>query len=231
METKTRAVVLRMVKYGESKLVVDMFTEEHGRVAFMVSASNSHKGRNKRRLFQPLSLLYIRYDHRLKPGLQTLREASLAYPLSDLPTHPHKLPIAFFLSEFLCHATRDEQQNLPLFHFIAESVTWLDGAREGFANFHVVFMTRLTAFLGFMPNTEDYRPGYVLSSTCVRVLSAVMCPCIPSSCPRMSRPSFPFCCACAMRTWPVSPFPASSATAVRRLFLPITSSTCQTSPT
>lgn len=161
METKTRAVVLRMVKYGESKLVVDMFTEEHGRVAFMVSASNSPKGRNKRRLFQPLSLLYIRYDHRLKPGLQTLREASLAYPLSDLPTHPHKLPIAFFLSEFLCHATRDEQQNLPLFHFIAESVTWLDGAREGFANFHVVFMTRLTAFLGFMPNTEDYRPGYV----------------------------------------------------------------------
>lgn len=95
METKTRAVVLRMVKYGESKLVVDMFTEEHGRVAFMVSASNSHKGRNKRRLFQPLSLLYIRYDHRLKPGLQTLCEASLAYPLSDLPTHPHKLPIAF----------------------------------------------------------------------------------------------------------------------------------------
>lgn len=161
MEIKTQAIVLRVVKYGDNKLVVDMFTEEHGRVAFMVSVSASSRGRNKRRLFHPLSMLYVRYDHRMKSGLQTLREARLAFPLSGLTSLPDKLSIVFFLSEFLYHATRDEQRNLALFRFIAEGITWLDGAREGYANFHVVFMMRLSAFLGFMPNTEDYHAGYV----------------------------------------------------------------------
>ena len=32
-------------------------------------------------------------------------------------------------------------------------------ASEGYANFHLVFMIRLSMFLGFFPNLESYEPG------------------------------------------------------------------------
>ena len=35
----------------------------------------------------------------------------------------------------------------------------LDTCTEQFANFHLVFMMRLTRFIGFYPNTEDYHDG------------------------------------------------------------------------
>ncbi len=159
MEIKTRAIVLRAVKYGEQKLIADLLTEEHGRLSFVVSISKSTKGKMKKQLFQPLTILYIRYDYRVRLNLQVLCEARVAIPFRDLQFDPLKLPISLFVADFLYHATRGEQCNVPLFSFVVDSVLWLDNARDGFSNFHIVFMTRLTAFLGFMPNTEDYRAG------------------------------------------------------------------------
>lgn len=161
MEIKTRAVVLRAIKFGEHKLITDLLTEEQGRLSFVVSVSTSPKGKMKKQIFQPLAIIYIRYDYRAKAHLQVLREARVAVPFRDLPFQPFKLSIALFVAEFLCHATKDEQRNLPLFGFVVDSILWLDNAERGFSSFHIVFMVRLSAFLGFMPNTEDYRIGDV----------------------------------------------------------------------
>ncbi len=153
--------MLRVVKYGDHKLIADLFTEEQGRLSFVVHTSQSPHGKMKKQLFQPLTLLYIRYDYRSKASLQLLREARVSTPFSDLPYQPFKLSMALFLAEFLCYATKDEQQHLPLFGFVVESVLWLDNAREGFSNFHIVFILRLSSFLGFMPNVENYQAGDV----------------------------------------------------------------------
>lgn len=161
MEIKTRAIVLRVVKYGDHKLIVDMFTEEQGRLSFMAYVSPSARGKMKKHLFQPLALLSVRYDYRMKANLQVLREVRVSVPFRDLPFQPFKLSMVLFLAEFLCHATKDEQQNLPLFEFVTESVLWLDDARGGFSNFHIVFISRLSSFLGFMPNVENYQTGDV----------------------------------------------------------------------
>lgn len=63
--------------------------------------------------------------------------------------------MSMFLAELLGQATRNEQVNVPLFSFIVESVAWLDQAQGNYANFHIVFMVRLTFFLGFSPNLES----------------------------------------------------------------------------
>ena len=69
--------------------------------------------------------------------------------------HPFKLSMTMFLAEFLTYATRDERDNSPLFQFVAYSLEWLDGVSEGFSNFHLVFMMRMSRFIGFFPNVED----------------------------------------------------------------------------
>ena len=46
MEIKTSAIVLQTIKYGDSQLIVDFFTEKLGRLSFMVRVPKSSKGTN-----------------------------------------------------------------------------------------------------------------------------------------------------------------------------------------
>ena len=156
---KTRAIVLRAMKYGDSRLIVDMFTEEQGRVSFAVSISKSQKGRMKKPLFMPLTIVEVNYDFRMKSELQKLRDIRISLPLPSFSMHPYKLSIGLFISEFLLNATRGEGVNRPLFNFVAFSLEWLDRVEDGFSNFHLVFMIRLTRFIGFSPNTDSAAEG------------------------------------------------------------------------
>lgn len=159
MIVKTRAVVLRSVRYGDAQLIVDTFTEELGRIAFLVRLPRSPKAKVKRQYFQPMTILDVEFDYRQKSKLQHLREVGIGIPFSDIPFSPYKLSITLFLAEFLCYSTRNEQTHLALFSFLVKSMEWLDIARDDYANFHVVFMIRLSLFLGFSPNMESSVAG------------------------------------------------------------------------
>jgi len=155
MLQKTEALVLRSLKYGEQQLIVDMFTREHGRLSFIVSVSRSPRASAKKLYFQPLTLLYIETDVRPLQQLQKLRNVALMQPLQSLLSIPDKLAIGLFVAEFLTHALKGEQQNEPLFSYVCSSLQWLDGAPAHYANFHLVFLMRLSRFLGFYPNLEE----------------------------------------------------------------------------
>lgn len=159
MLTKTQAIVLHSLKYGETRLVVDMFTKSHGRLSFLVSIPKSPRTRVKKQLFQPLTLLEAEIDVRPTAQLQKLKDLRLDYPFVSLPFHPHKLAISLFVAEFLYYALRSEQHNESLYDYIASSIQWLDSQPDSFANFHLVFLMRLSRFLGFYPNLDDYQTG------------------------------------------------------------------------
>ena len=159
MLTKTQAIVLHSLKYGETRLIVDMFTRSHGRLSFIVSMPKSAKGKMKKQFFQPLTMLEIETDVRPHLQLQKLSDARLLHPFSSIPFDPHKLAISLFLAEFLYYALRGEQQNALLFDYVISSVQWLDGQDKHYANFHLVFLMRLIRFLGFYPNLDDYSVG------------------------------------------------------------------------
>ena len=159
MLTKTQAIVLHSIKYGETRLIVDMFTKEYGRLSFIVSLPKSPKSKIKKQYFQPLAMLEIETDVRPRLQLQKLSDIRLLHPFSTIPFSQHKLSISLFVAEFLYYALRGEQQNALLFDYIVNSLQWLDGQDGRFANFHLVFLMRLSRFLGFYPNLDDYTVG------------------------------------------------------------------------
>lgn len=162
--------MLHSLKYGEQRVIVDMFTRAQGRVSFIVSLPKTNKGKLKKQYFQPMTLLSIEADLRPQTQLQKLRDASLLLPLSSLHSDPPKLSIALFLSEFLCHSLKSEQQNEPLFQYVTSSMEWLDGCTAHYVNFHLVFLMRLSRFLGFYPNLDDYTDG-----ACFDLRNATFC--------------------------------------------------------
>ena len=159
MITKTRGIVLRSVRFGESSLIVDVLTKSSGRVSFMVHIPKTSKGKIKKQYFQPMTLLDFEYDFRQRSNLQRIKDVRVSLPYSSIPIDPAKSCISLFLSEFIYYATRNEQENPTLFTYISTSLEWLDNAYEDFANFHLVFMMRLGKFLGFHPFLEDFSPG------------------------------------------------------------------------
>ena len=154
MLVKTEAIVLHSFKFGESKMIVDMFTREAGRLSFVVSLPKTSKSRLKKQYFQPMTLLEIECDVRQRLQLQKLKDARLLSAYASIPFSPEKLALSLFVAEFLYHALHSEQQNEPLFVYVCDSMQWLDMASAGYANFHLTFLMRLSRFLGFYPNLE-----------------------------------------------------------------------------
>ena len=73
----TRALLLKRVDYGESDLVVSLFTEELGRVSALARGARKSKKRFAGSL-EPLHTLTVRVDERVRADLLVLREASIA---------------------------------------------------------------------------------------------------------------------------------------------------------
>jgi DNA repair protein RecO (recombination protein O) len=159
MLVKTSAIVLHAFRYGESRLIADVFTRDEGRLSLILNLPRTSKGKMRRHLFQPLTLLDIEVDLRPRLQLQSLRNARLQTPFCSIPFESSKTAITLFLAEFLYHALKGEQRNIPLYDYVESSLEWLDSCNEHYANFHLVFLMRLSRFLGFYPNLENYEPG------------------------------------------------------------------------
>jgi len=142
-------------------LIVDMFTREVGRLSFIVPLPKTPKSRMKKQYFQPMTLLEIECDVRQRVQLQKLKDVRLLSAYTSVPFSPEKLALSLFTAEFLYHALRSEQCNEPLFAYVCDAMRWLDAVETGFANFHLTFLMRLSRFLGFYPNLDDYVDGCV----------------------------------------------------------------------
>ena len=154
MLVKTEAIVLHAFKYGETRIIVDMFTREQGRLSFIVPLPKTQKSRLKKQYFQPMTLLEVECDLRQRVQLQKLKDARMLTAYANIPFSPEKLAISLFTAEFLYHALRSEQKDVPLFSYICDSMLWLDTVETGFANFHLTFLMRMSRFLGFYPNLD-----------------------------------------------------------------------------
>lgn len=158
MLQKTTGIVLHTLKYSDAFNVVHIYTELHGRASFLVSVSRSRKSAVKSALFQPLSIIELEADFRTTSNLYRIKEAK-SYPFNSVPYHPYKSAIALFLAEFLYRVVKEDGQNAPLFAYLRHSIEWLDECETDFSNFHLVFLMRLSRFLGLYPNLEDYSQG------------------------------------------------------------------------
>ena len=159
MIEKLEGIVLCSFKYNDKKNIVQIYTKQHGRMSFLIPAVRSKKSTVNQVLFQPVSLVEFEAEVKPKASLHVIKEAKLWIPFSSIPYDPYKSCIALFLAEFLSKALKEETDNEALYAYLVHSVCWLDTCEQSFANFHLVFLMRLSRFLGLYPYVESYHPG------------------------------------------------------------------------
>lgn len=148
---KTRGIVFRFTKYGETSIIVTIFTEIFGLQTYIVNGIRSKSARNKIALYQPLTLLNLVVYHRPHANIERIKEVHCFHPYQSLATDIKKSSIAIFITELLNKTVKEESHAKDLFDFLTDSLTTIDALKSGYENAHLVFMIKLSRYLGFGP--------------------------------------------------------------------------------
>ena len=149
---KTRGIVFKTTDYGESSVIVQVFTEKFGLQSYIINGAKKPRAKISRNMLQPLHLLDMVVYHKNTGQVQRIAELKNSPLLQSIPYDVIKSSIALFLNEVLYKAVRQQSADENLFDFVFSSIEWLDNQSEGLANFHLLFLTRLTRYLGFHPD-------------------------------------------------------------------------------
>ena len=151
MTHKTKGIILRTIKYGETSLVVTAFTELFGVQTYMVNgvrSNNKHAG--KAAMFQPAAILDMEVYHNEQRPMQRIRECSWSLLYKEVLSDVVKNSIALFIVELLYKSLKQPEENSALFYFCEDALQELDKAEKAVAaNFSLYFMLHLSHFFGF----------------------------------------------------------------------------------
>lgn len=163
MQVSTKAIVLSKLRYKDNDLIVKCYTENFGLKSYLVrNAFNSKKGKLKAAYFQLFTVLNIEADHKNNRSLHFFKEVHIYKPFKTLHTHILKSTVVLFLAEILGMALKEEEKNTPLFNFFLTAIFWFD-SNEKAGSFHLVFLVKITKYLGFYPdNTNNTLPYFNL---------------------------------------------------------------------
>lgn len=150
---KTKGIVLGHVKYGESSLIIQVYTEKFGIQSYIENGVRKAKAKHKMAIFQPLTLLDLVVYKKASSSINRMSEIKVNPPYRTIPYEIIKSSIGIFLAEFLNHILRGEEDENPMmFGFIHDSLTYFDQKEEDYINFHLQFLAQLSTYLGFKPS-------------------------------------------------------------------------------
>jgi len=159
----TKGIVLRTVKYGETSVIVTIFTELLGAQSYLVNGvrTSSKKGSGKANLFQPTAILEMVVYHNEMKQLQRIKEFRWGSLYQHVLSDVRKNAIALFMVELLTKCLKQPEPNAELFYFAEDAFLHLDKAPDAVAaNFPLFFALHLPVFFGFRisDNYSDARP-------------------------------------------------------------------------
>ena len=146
----TKGIVLRAIKYSETSVICDIYTETMGLQSYIVSGVRKRKAKISASLLQVMSIIEIVAYHKTNRELNRITEVKPAYVYQQMPFDVIKGSVGLFMAELTQKTIKEHEENKALFDFLYHSFRGLDQSEHSVANYHIGFMAQLTQFLGFM---------------------------------------------------------------------------------
>lgn len=148
----TRGIVLRVVKYGDTSLIVTIFTELFGIQSYIVNGvrTATKKSGGRAAMFQPGAILELVAYHNELKHLQRLKEYKWGVLYQHIFFDVVKNSVALFMVELLTKTLKQPETNAGLYYFVEDAFLHLDAAKEQvLANFPLFFSLHLASIYGF----------------------------------------------------------------------------------
>jgi len=143
---KSEGIVFRSLKYSETSLILDVYTQEHGLGSYIVSGVRKAKSKSLN-VYRPMNIIDLVAYH---PGekLARIKEASHAYHFVHLDREVVKASIGTFFVDLLRTSIKEKERNDELYAYMRSTIIHLDAATH-LANLPMIFCLDLASHLGF----------------------------------------------------------------------------------
>lgn len=155
MLKKTRGVVLHSIKYGDSSLIIHLYTLDSGRRSFIIKGVRTRKSRYKTNLFSVLNILQVEYYDKEGKDLIIIKEASRAKVFNSIPFNMSKSSQTLFIAEFLNRCLIEQSPDKATYEFLENAIEYFDLMKNDYASFHLSFLLKFTRYLGILPLFEE----------------------------------------------------------------------------
>lgn len=152
MLVKTLGIIFRAIKYSETSIITDIYTQELGLRSYIISGVRSKKSKVSAGLLQVMSLVDLVVYHREDKDLCRIKEIKAAHLFQNIPFDIQKGAIGLFLLEMMQKTIKEQEKNEELFDFLYHTIQYLDETEENIRNFHLAALVKLSAYLGFEPH-------------------------------------------------------------------------------
>jgi DNA repair protein RecO (recombination protein O) len=148
------AIVLHAIRHGDKRLILKVYTREHGLLTVVCSVSHSRSAKVRAAAVQALSIIQASLVIRQNREIQQLTDASITHVYSSIPFSLPRLCLAQFINEVLIKTLREQHHQPGLYDFVRNCLSFLDDEDSSVTNLHLYFMLGLSRFLGFEPRNN-----------------------------------------------------------------------------
>ena len=173
MLLKTRGIVFRSIKYGDTSVIADIYTREEGLRTFIIGGVRKQKSNFSPGLLQVMSIVDLVAYFKVDRDMHRVKEMIPAQIFSGISYDVIKSSVVLFMIEVAQKSIKESEQNYRLFDFLEQSFLLLDTTKNSLANFPIGFLLRLSNYLGFQPERFrdpedvffDLKEGHFVSKT------------------------------------------------------------------
>ncbi len=148
---KTRAVILREIKYRDQSKICSIYTREFGKMSIIIKGARNPKNRLSG-LFSAGNVVDLVLYKKSSRDIQLASDGNLV--LSPMVPEPdlERFAILYRIIDFVRHTTENDEKNLPLFTLLTGTLEQLYHTNVNFQQLYAWFLLRFVSLLGFQPS-------------------------------------------------------------------------------
>ncbi len=117
--------------------------------SYIVNGVRSKSLKSKIALYQPLTLLDLIVYYKENANIKRIKEIKCLHPYQTVTSDVRKSSMAMFIVEILNKTVKEETHAQDLCDFLINSMIILDTQPDRSENFHLIFLLKLSRYLGF----------------------------------------------------------------------------------
>jgi DNA repair protein RecO (recombination protein O) len=145
---KTEAVVLSKIKYGDTSIIVSLYTESDGKISAIVKGGRGPKSKIGK-IIDPLNHLQIIIYNKTSRDVQLLSDANLISHFVNIKEDLDATKYGFAIIELIKNLTADHEANTKLFKGIIKIFNMIERKSEAPAFLYGRFLLFFLSELGY----------------------------------------------------------------------------------
>ena len=152
--TKTEAIVLKSLKFGDTSKIVTLYTKDYGKIKVIAKGIRKHKSRLAGTL-ETIFHIQIVFYKKLTTEIYLLSQAEIIKPFQKIPKDLNRYAFASGILELLDKLITGEEPNPELFELTKNTLSFMEGCPpKSLEKSFLLFVLRLTDILGYKPKFD-----------------------------------------------------------------------------